>query len=70
MCIRLHGLSKVNLVLEPFLGIGNTAVACARLGVSMVGFEIDEEYLKAAVAALEKVDGNGRWRWTIPETGA
>jgi site-specific DNA-methyltransferase (adenine-specific) len=59
MCIRLHGLSKVKLVLEPFLGIGNTAVACARLGVSMMGFEIDEEYLKTAVAALERKDGFG-----------
>jgi site-specific DNA-methyltransferase (adenine-specific) len=59
MCIKLHGLSKVRLVLEPFLGIGNTAVACARLGVSMVGFEIDEEYLKTAVAAVEKLAGNG-----------
>jgi site-specific DNA-methyltransferase (adenine-specific) len=54
MCIKLHGLSKVKLVLDPFLGIGNTAVASARLGVSMAGFEIDEEYLSVAVAALKK----------------
>jgi site-specific DNA-methyltransferase (adenine-specific) len=60
MCIKLHGLSKVRLVVEPFLGIGNTAVACARLGVPMVGFEIDDEYLKTAVAALEKLGGNAQ----------
>ncbi|MFZ5924641.1 MAG: DNA-methyltransferase [Bacillota bacterium] len=49
MCIRLHGLGRCGLVLDPFLGLGNTAIACVRLGVSFVGFEIDEEYFKAAV---------------------
>lgn len=57
MCIRLHGLTRVKLVLDPFLGIGNTAVACTRLGVPMVGFEIDDEYLETAVAALKKQSG-------------
>ena len=28
MCIRLHGVEKTRLVLDPFMGIGNTAVAC------------------------------------------
>jgi site-specific DNA-methyltransferase (adenine-specific) len=44
MCIRLHGLHKTKLVLDPFMGIGNTAVACTRLGVNWIGFEIDEYY--------------------------
>ncbi|BCU67541.1 site-specific DNA-methyltransferase [Sulfolobales archaeon HS-7] len=44
MCIRLHGLNKVNLVLDPFIGIGNTALACIRLGLDWIGFEIDEYY--------------------------
>lgn len=57
MCIRLHGLEKTKLVLDPFLGIGNTAVACARLGVEMFGFEIDEEYLTVAKKrVLESLD--------------
>lgn len=47
-CIRLHGLERVRLVLDPFLGIGATAVACARLGVPCVGFEIDPDYLAHA----------------------
>ena len=57
MCIKLHGLGRVTLVLDPFLGIGNTAVACARLNVSMIGFDIDPEYLEVATETLEKING-------------
>jgi site-specific DNA-methyltransferase (adenine-specific) len=55
MCIKLHGVKNAKLVLDPFLGIGNTAVACARLGVAMVGFEIDEEYLSIAKKSLLQI---------------
>jgi site-specific DNA-methyltransferase (adenine-specific) len=48
MCIKLHGLDKTKLVLDPFLGIGNTAIACVRLGIDFVGFEIDEDYMGEA----------------------
>jgi site-specific DNA-methyltransferase (adenine-specific) len=48
MCIKLHGLNKTKLVLDPFIGIGNTAIACVRLGVDYVGFEIDESYVQVA----------------------
>jgi len=47
MCIRLHGNAK--LVIDPFVGIGSAAVATMRLGISFVGFEIDKEYLDAAI---------------------
>ncbi len=49
MCLRLHGLARVKLCLDPFLGIGNTAVAAARLGVPFVGFEIDGAYVDEAI---------------------
>jgi site-specific DNA-methyltransferase (adenine-specific) len=55
MCVRLHGLSRVKLVIDPFLGIGNAAVACARLDITMVGFEIDSTYLDIAGSILEKM---------------
>ncbi len=55
MCLKLHGLARVTLVLDPFLGIGNTAVACARLNVSMIGFDIDPQYLEVATETLEKL---------------
>lgn len=48
MCIRLHGMKGMQLVLDPFMGIGNTAVACMELGVNFVGFEIDLSYFETA----------------------
>ena len=50
MCLRLHGLDRLQVVADPFLGLGSTAVACAQLGVSFVGIEMDEGYLEEAVA--------------------
>jgi len=50
MCLRLHGLDRLGVVADPFLGLGSTAVACAELGVSFVGIEMDEHYLKEAIA--------------------
>lgn len=46
MCIKLHGIKKTKLVMDPFMGIGNTAIACQRLGIDYIGFEIDESYIK------------------------
>jgi site-specific DNA-methyltransferase (adenine-specific) len=54
MCIKLHGLEKTKLVLDPFMGIGNTAVACLRLGVDYIGFEIDESYVETAKQQIKK----------------
>jgi site-specific DNA-methyltransferase (adenine-specific) len=48
-CLRLHGISRLRLVLDPFLGLGSTAVACLGLGVNFLGIEMDELYLKDAV---------------------
>ncbi len=53
MCIKLHGLSRTRLVLDPFMGIGSTAIACKQLGVDFVGFEVDEEYIQIATRLLE-----------------
>ncbi|HEY1583146.1 MAG TPA: site-specific DNA-methyltransferase [Chthoniobacterales bacterium] len=48
-CILLHGLTRIERMLDPFLGIGNSAVAARRAGLtSFIGFEIDEEYLREA----------------------
>src|SRR5262249_48089836 len=32
-CIKLHGISRIETMLDPFLGIGNSAVAAQRCGV-------------------------------------
>jgi site-specific DNA-methyltransferase (adenine-specific) len=48
-CIKLHGVSRVKTMLDPFLGIGNSAVAAQRCGVkNFIGFEIDPAYLAEA----------------------
>jgi site-specific DNA-methyltransferase (adenine-specific) len=48
-CIKLHGVSRIHTMLDPFLGIGNSAVAAQRCGVKkFIGFEIDEIYLAEA----------------------
>ena len=40
--------------MDPFSGLGSTAVACARLGIAeFVGCDIDETYLDEAVTRLE-----------------
>ena len=49
MCLRLHGLDRIKLVVDPFLGLGSTAVACAQLGVNFAGIEMDEGYLGDAI---------------------
>jgi site-specific DNA-methyltransferase (adenine-specific) len=44
---------RIETMLDPFLGIGNSAVAAKRCGVrNFIGFEIDEEYLAEAQKRL------------------
>ena len=61
MCLQLHGVERIEKVLDPFMGIGNTAVACTELELDCIGFEIDTNYcaqtkeaLKTAIAKMQK----------------
>ena len=54
MCIKLHGIKDDMLVLDPFMGTGSTAIACKKLGVNFIGFEIDENYIGIANEELNK----------------
>lgn len=47
-CIRLHGVTRTHLVLDPFVGIGSAGVAAVSLGLDFVGFDIDRGYLRVA----------------------
>jgi site-specific DNA-methyltransferase (adenine-specific) len=51
-CIRLHGLSRAATVLDPFLGLGASAIAAVRLGLDFAGIEVDEYYLKEAIKRI------------------
>jgi site-specific DNA-methyltransferase (adenine-specific) len=52
-CLRLHGLSRAGIVMDPFLGLGSSAVAAVRLGLDFVGIEMDEYYLNEAVSRIK-----------------
>jgi len=55
-CIRLHGARPGHCLtmLDPFLGIGNSALAARECGVQrFIGFEMDEGYLKECRSRLE-----------------
>jgi site-specific DNA-methyltransferase (adenine-specific) len=53
-CIKLHGVSRVRTMLDPFLGIGNSAMAAKTCGVRrFIGFEIDKGYLAESRRRLE-----------------
>lgn len=59
-CIRLHGVSRVKTMLDPFLGIGNSAVAAQRCGVpKFIGFDIDETYLAEAKRRIAAASSSG-----------
>jgi site-specific DNA-methyltransferase (adenine-specific) len=61
-CIKLHGASRVRSMLDPFLGIGNSAVGAQRCGVKkFLGFEIDDAYLSEAKRRVRS-DRRGRSR--------
>jgi len=52
-CLRLHGLDRISVVMDPFTGLGSTAVACARLGLGFIGSDLDETYLNAAIERVQ-----------------
>ena len=52
-CLRLHGTNRAGTVLDPFLGLGSSAIAAARLGLDFVGIEMDEQYLGEAVRRVK-----------------
>ena len=52
-CFKLHGLDRIRTAMDPFLGLGSTAVAAADLGLDFVGVEMDEHYLTEAIARVQ-----------------
>jgi site-specific DNA-methyltransferase (adenine-specific) len=46
-CIRLHGVRDDLVVMDPFLGLGNSWVAAVKCRAGkFIGFDIDAEYIK------------------------
>jgi site-specific DNA-methyltransferase (adenine-specific) len=52
-CIKLHGKNGSSVVMDPFLGIGHTALAAAQCKVAgFIGFDIERAYIDVAFAEL------------------
>jgi site-specific DNA-methyltransferase (adenine-specific) len=60
LCIKLHGIKKGMLVYDPFMGIGNTALACIQLNVNFIGTEIDYGYIQSAKERIDYLLNYGR----------
>ena len=54
-CELISTYSNVSdTILDPFMGSGTTLVACAKLGRSGIGIELDEDYFNIACERVEK----------------
>lgn len=55
-CIEAYGTTgKDVVVFDPFSGSGTTGIAALKSGCSYIGFEIDEDHVKASNARLKRV---------------
>jgi len=53
--IVLMSTDPADVVLDPFLGTGTTAIAAKKLGRHFVGIDIDQEYAQIAREKIENV---------------
>lgn len=51
----LNSTKENEIVLDPFVGCGSTAIACALTGRQFIGYEIDKKYYDVAMSEIEKV---------------
>ena len=49
-----------DIVLDPFMGTGTTAIAAKRLGRNYIGFELDKLYIDIANEKLNQTDSNSK----------
>ena len=53
-CIRIHGCNADSVMLDPFVGIGHSAIAARRCEIRrFIGFDIDPEYVRLARLAWQ-----------------
>lgn len=56
MCIKLSGLPKESIVIDPFMGSGTTAVAAKKLEMQYIGFEINREHYATSLKRLDETN--------------
>ena len=49
-----------DLVLDPFIGVGTTALACIKLNRHYVGIEMMEKYCNLAIESIERINNGHR----------
>jgi site-specific DNA-methyltransferase (adenine-specific) len=55
-CIKLHGKNGSSVVMDPFLGIGHSALAAAQCKVAaFIGFDIERGYVEVARDELREI---------------
>ncbi len=56
-CIKIHGTVREIVMLDPFLGMGHTALAAKQCGVrQFIGLDVDPEYVELA---RKNIDSHG-----------
>jgi site-specific DNA-methyltransferase (adenine-specific) len=54
-CIKIHGCRPDLVMLDPFVGIGHSALAAKQCAIGhFIGFDIDREYLSVARQAVDR----------------
>jgi site-specific DNA-methyltransferase (adenine-specific) len=54
-CIKVHGAKPELVMMDPFLGIGHSALAAKQCGIGkFIGFDIDVDYVEVAKNAIAK----------------
>jgi DNA modification methylase len=56
----LHATQENDIILDPFMGSGTTALAAKEIKRQFVGFEIDSDYHKIAVDRLNGINKGGQ----------
>lgn len=58
--IILMSTDENDIILDPFMGTGTTAIAAKRLGRHYIGFELDSEYAQITEAKLQSEQSNSK----------
>ena len=51
-CIKLFTYEG-DVILDPFMGSGTTAIACIKTNRKFIGFELDEEYFNLSIERIK-----------------
>lgn len=56
-CMKLHGITRIKMAFDPFMGLGSSAIAANELGVPFIGCDTAAEYCRYAYNILTLLPG-------------